>query len=155
MLAKDINPLVDAVDEDIDAMKFHLEDIMEIREEVESKSEAQKQAIRNEIDYAEIWEEPRRVRFEHVNRPCYSMTVKLTPNPKSIRRKRPEDPEFVVLMLTLVRMAEEETDVVVAVNVPLRKGEYEAEKERDSKSVKEAREHLERMWKTFELRGSF
>lgn len=152
LVARDINSSVDA---DIDALTFHLEDIMEIRDEVVKKTEAEREAIRNEIDIPELWEGPRKVGFEHVSRPCYTLAVKMTPNPKSMRRRRPEDPDCVVVMLTLVRMEAEETDVVIAVNVPLRKGEYEVGKEKESTLVAEGREIVERIRKTFELRGSF
>ena len=128
---------------------------MEIHEEVAKKTEAEKAALRNEIDTAEIWEGPRKVEMQHVSRPCYTLTVKMTPNPKSQKRKRPEDPEFVVVLLTLVRMEMEETDVMVAVNVPLRKGEFEVGKEKESRLVAEGREVVERIWSSFELRGSF
>lgn len=150
--AKDINPLVDS---DIDAMLFHLEDIMELREDLTGKSEEEKQKFLNEIDVAEVWEGPQPVRCAHVNKPCYGMTVKMTRNPRSTRRVRPEDPDFVVVMLTLVRWEEEDTDVVVAVNVPHRQGEYEIGNERNSPGMVKGREHMDRIRATFELRRSF
>lgn len=152
LVAKDINPSVDA---NRDALTYHLEDIMEIRDEVAKKTEEEREKMRNEIDIAEVWEEPRRVAFERVSRPCYTLTAKMTPNPRSMRRRRPEDPECVVVMLTLVRMESEETDIVVAVNVPLRKGEFRVGEERESRLVVEGRGIAEKIWKTFELRGSF
>lgn len=150
--AKDINPLVDS---DIDAMLFHLEDIMELREDLAGKSEEEKQKFLNEIDVAEVWEGPQPVRCEHVNKPCYGMTVKMTRNPRSTRRVRPEDPDFVVVILTLVRWEEEDTDVVVAVNVPHRQGEYQVGREKESEGMRRGKAHVERIRGTFELRGSF
>lgn len=53
-----------------------------------------------------------------------ALTLLATSPPGEKQRGRPNEPDFVAILLTLVRLEEQKTDLVIAVNVPHLAGEY-------------------------------
>lgn len=55
--------------------------------------------------------------------PTYNLLATSPPGAK--QQGRANEPEFVAIMLTLIRLAAQETDILVTVNVPHVKGQFE------------------------------
>lgn len=52
-------------------------------------------------------------------------TLLATSPPGEKQRGRKNEPDFVGILLTMVRLAEQQTDILIAVNVPHIPGDYE------------------------------
>jgi hypothetical protein len=60
------------------------------------------------------------------DKPALSLTFIQTPAPAPLGRKTPE---FVYIHLLLLRLKEQSTDIMITVNIPHYKGEYEEAKQ--------------------------
>ena len=58
-----------------------------------------------------------------VNTPVYTLVATSPPGEK--QRGRDHEPDFVGVLLTLIRLEKHETDLIVAINVPHTKGSYD------------------------------
>lgn len=56
--------------------------------------------------------------------PAYTLLATSPPGAK--QRGRPHEPDFVGILLTLIRLEEKQTDLVVSINVPHLAGQYVA-----------------------------
>jgi hypothetical protein len=87
--------------------------------------------------------------------PAYTLIATQTPPPDP-DSKNPA-PTFTAIVLNLIRLEKESTDVLVTINVPHVKGEY-AEDEVDlqlgkqGKLIGDAVEHAARIWATFKIK---
>jgi hypothetical protein len=87
--------------------------------------------------------------------PLYNLLA--TSPPGSKQQGRANEPDFVAILLTLIRLEGQKTDILVTVNVPHVAGEYEAgsvdlEHGRKGKLIERAGEWRERVLETFEVR---
>lgn len=77
-------------------------------------------------------------------------------NPGSVS-SRSAAPDFTAIVLNLVRLEKERTDILITINVPHIKGEYSAkdidlELGRQGELIKDAVEHASVVWESFEVR---
>ncbi|EMD00343.1 hypothetical protein BAUCODRAFT_64329 [Baudoinia panamericana UAMH 10762] len=95
---------------DVDALQFHLDDITE-----ESGAE-----IDGEVTVLMKGE----VRFQKQGTKAYGLLATSLPGEK--QRGRDNEPDFVALLLLLVRLVEQATDLIITVNVPHVAGTYDS-----------------------------
>lgn len=94
-----------------------------------------------------------------------SYTLIATQTPKRSRAERPEDqdtgrgagPDFTALILTLIRLEKESTDILITINVPHIKGEYDEEDVdlelgKQGKLIGNAVEYAARIWDSFKVK---
>ncbi len=84
-------------------------------------------------------------------------TLLATSPPGAQHRDRAHEPDFVGIVLLLVRLAEQKTDILVSVNVPHVAGEYEAgevdlEKGRLGRLLEKGVEVREKVMESLEVR---
>jgi hypothetical protein len=89
------------------------------------------------------------------NTPVYTLLATSPPGAK--QQGRANEPDFVAILLSLIRLKDQKTDILVTVNVPHVKGEYEAgsvdlEHGRQGSLIERAGQWRERVLETFEVR---
>ncbi|KAK5126300.1 hypothetical protein LTR85_010536 [Meristemomyces frigidus] len=96
-------------DDDVDALTYHLADLVEEEEDGGD---------------VRVWEEGRRVEFGKLppGTPAYTLFATSPPGVK--QRGRANEPDFVAILLTMIRLVEQKTDLLIAVNVPHVAGSY-------------------------------
>jgi hypothetical protein len=78
----------------------------------------------------------------------------MAPKPDS---QRSSAPDFTALIMTLVRLERELTDILITINVPHIKGEYDEEDidmelGRQGKLIGDAVEYASKIWETFKVK---
>lgn len=90
--------------------------------------------------------------------PAYTLIATQTPssnlNPAS---SRDAPPDFTAIVLNLVRLERESTDILITINVPHIKGEYSAddidlELGKQGKLIADAVEHASVIWESFKVK---
>ncbi|KAJ4292917.1 hypothetical protein N0V88_005580 [Collariella sp. IMI 366227] len=87
--------------------------------------------------------------------PAYTLIATQTPRPRKPEDDAPRNaPDFTALILTLVRLEKEKTDVLITINVPHIKGEYDEEQVdmelgKQGELIGDAVEYAARIWATF------
>jgi hypothetical protein len=89
------------------------------------------------------------------NTPVYNLVATSPPGAK--QQGRANEPDFVAILLTLIRLEGQKTDILVTINVPHVEGEYEAgsvdlEHGRQGSLIEKAGRYRERVLETFEVR---
>ncbi|KXH52431.1 ran-interacting Mog1 protein [Colletotrichum salicis] len=92
--------------------------------------------------------------------PAYTLIATQTPQvskPSSSSRSSSSAPDFTAIILTLVRLEKESTDILVTINVPHIKGEYDEadvdlELGKQGKLIGDAVEYAARIWETFKVK---
>jgi len=85
--------------------------------------------------------------------PCYTLIASQTPPFK----EGSKSPDFTAIVLTLIRLEKESTDILITINVPHIKGEY-TEEEVDMQMGKQgvlienAVEYASRVWESFKIK---
>jgi hypothetical protein len=87
--------------------------------------------------------------------PTYFLSALQTPRAQSTRPNRPQ-PDFVAVLLVLIRLEEKETDIVITINVPHTPGEYkpeevDLEKDKLGPLMEEAMQIRQSIVETFEV----
>merc|ERR1712098_221626 len=85
--------------------------------------------------------------------PAYTLIATQTPPPKPGSK----NPDFTAIVLTLIRLEQESTDVLVTINVPHIKGEYTEEEidmqmGKQGKLIENAVEYAAKIWETFKIK---
>ncbi|KAF6812530.1 ran-interacting mog1 protein [Colletotrichum sojae] len=85
--------------------------------------------------------------------PAYTLIATQTPHSKS----GSTTPDFTAIILTLVRLEKESTDILITINVPHIKGEYneedvDLELGKQGKLIGDAVEYASRIWETFKIK---
>jgi hypothetical protein len=80
----------------------------------------------------------------------------MAPKPKSESDRR-SAPDFTALIMTLVRLERELTDVLITINVPHIKGEYDEEDidlelGKQGKLIGDAVDYAAKIWETFKVK---
>ncbi|KAH9826379.1 Ran-interacting Mog1 protein [Teratosphaeria destructans] len=125
--------------DDIEALKYHLEDI------VQEDWGEMKVWSSNQAHFAKLPSDT----------PAYTLFATSPPGEK--QRGRQNEPDFVGILLTMVRLVQQETDLIIAINVPHVPGNYD-EVEVDPASGKqgrllhEAEEIRKQVMETFEIK---
>ena len=87
--------------------------------------------------------------------PAYTLFATSPPGEK--QRGRPNEPDFVGILLTMIRLETQKTDIIVAVNVPHIAGQYDPsevdpEKGKQGRLLESAVEHRRKVMETFEIK---
>jgi hypothetical protein len=87
--------------------------------------------------------------------PAYTLIATQTPpqNPES----RNPAPDFTAIVLNLIRLEKESTDIIITINVPHIKGEYSEEEVnlqlgKQGKLISDAVEYAAKIWETFKIK---
>jgi hypothetical protein len=85
--------------------------------------------------------------------PAYTLIATQTPPPTPGSKS----PDFTAIVLTLIRLEKEKTDILVTINVPHIKGEYTEEEVdlqlgKQGKLIEDAVEYAGRIWETFKIK---
>lgn len=88
--------------------------------------------------------------------PAYTLIATQTPN-ASHSSDQSSAPDFTALTLTLLRLEEQDTDILITINVPHIRGEYDAEEVdlelgKQGKLIGDAVEIAARIWETFVIK---
>ena len=84
--------------------------------------------------------------------PAYTLiTTQASPSKES-----PTSPDFTGIVLTLIRLERELTDILITINVPHINGEYKDEVDMQSgkqgRLIENSIEYATRIWETFEIK---
>lgn len=87
--------------------------------------------------------------------PAYTLIATQTPHVDP--RARSSAPDFTAIILTLLRLEKEATDVLVTINVPHIKGEYDEDEVdlelgKQGKLIGDAVEYAAKVWESFKIR---
>lgn len=89
--------------------------------------------------------------------PAYTLIATQTPllDPKAPAAT--SAPDFTAVVLNLIRLENESTDVLITINVPHIKGEYseedvDLELGKQGRLITDAVEHASRIWETFKIK---
>ncbi|KEQ80129.1 ran-interacting Mog1 protein [Aureobasidium pullulans EXF-150] len=91
---------------DLDALKYHLEDIVE-----------------DDVDATKLWTSNSAV-FSKLPLQTSAYTLFATHKPSAEAVSRGKAPDFTGILLTLIRLESQQTDLVISVNVPHVGGDY-------------------------------
>ncbi|KAL2171430.1 hypothetical protein VTG60DRAFT_2837 [Thermothelomyces hinnuleus] len=124
------------------ALTIHLEDL-----------------VGEDVDTVKVWNTTE-TQFTHLDEgtPAYTLIATQTPkapsNPDESRRAAA--PDFTALILTLLRFEKQESDILITINVPHIKGEYDEEEVdlalgKQGELIGDAVEYAARIWATFKV----
>lgn len=87
--------------------------------------------------------------------PAYTLIATQTPHPD--QESKIPAPDFTAIVLSLIRLEKESADILVTINVPHVKGEYDEddvdlELGKQGKMIKDAVECAARIWETFKIK---
>ncbi|KAL6804503.1 hypothetical protein J3E68DRAFT_393591 [Trichoderma sp. SZMC 28012] len=123
------------------AMTTHLEDM-----------------VGSDINTVKIWNtaETEFSRMQELKHPAYTLIATQTPN-ASHSSDQNSAPDFTALTMTLLRLEEQDTDILITINVPHIRGEYDAEEVdlelgKQGKLIGDAVEIAARIWETFVIK---
>jgi hypothetical protein len=89
------------------------------------------------------------------NIPAYTLIATQTPHPDP--KSKDLAPDFTAIVLNLVRLEKESTDILITINVPHIKGEYDEEDVdlklgKQGKMIEDAVEYAAKIWETFKIK---
>jgi hypothetical protein len=87
--------------------------------------------------------------------PAYTLIATQTPHPNP-ESKTPA-PDFTAIVLNLIRLEKESTDILITINVPHIKGDYDEEEVdlelgKQGKMIEDAVEYAAKIWETFKIK---
>lgn len=88
--------------------------------------------------------------------PAYTLIATMAPR-TSPETERRSSPDFTALIMTLVRLEREMTDILITINVPHIKGEYDEadvdlELGKQGKLIGDAVDYAAKIWETFKVK---
>ncbi|KAK1757215.1 putative ran-interacting mog1 protein [Echria macrotheca] len=111
--------------------------------------------VGDDADTVKVWNTTE-TQFTHLDEeiPAYTLIATQT-TPKSERSS--STPDFTALILTLVRLEKESTDVLITINVPHIQGEYDEDEVdlalgKQGELIGDAVEYAAKIWGTFEVK---
>lgn len=89
------------------------------------------------------------------NIPAYTLIATQTPPPDP--SKKADVPDFTAIILSLLRLEKESTDILMTINVPHIRGEYDEEEVdlqlgKQGKLIGDAVEYAAKIWETFKVK---
>ncbi|MCJ1373812.1 multicopy suppressor of ts gsp1 [Loxospora ochrophaea] len=108
----DITERVSHLPTDIDALKYHLDDLVSIEESSHGGSDEEKQQ-----EQVRIWT-IEDVKFEKLSPPLPALTLLCTITPPSPQPQPQPQPPSTALLLTLLRLPPQKTDILITINIP-------------------------------------
>ncbi|KAK4131496.1 hypothetical protein BT67DRAFT_451743 [Trichocladium antarcticum] len=144
----DITERVDApgtgLERDGRALTIHLEDL-----------------VGEDADSVKVWNTTE-TEFSHLptSIPTYTLIATQTPQPVPSSAEAParrSAPDFTALILTLVRLEKESTDVLITINVPHIRGEYDEDEVdlalgKQGELIGDAVEYAAKIWASFDVK---
>ncbi|KAL2129484.1 hypothetical protein VTI74DRAFT_7693 [Chaetomium olivicolor] len=133
----------DGLERDGKALTIHLEDL-----------------VGDDVDTVKVWNTTE-TQFSKLDEsiPAYTLIATQTPHPRKPEDEAPRRsaPDFTALILTLVRLEKEKTDILITINVPHIKGEYDEEEVdlalgKQGELIGDAVEYAARIWSTFDVK---
>ncbi|KAK0611617.1 hypothetical protein B0T14DRAFT_500686 [Immersiella caudata] len=113
--------------------------------------------VGDDADTVKVWNTTE-TQFSHLDEtiPAYTLIATQTPKPDP-RSERTSAPDFTALILTLVRLEKEKTDILITINVPHIKGEYDEEEVdlalgKQGELIGDAVEYAARIWGSFDVK---
>ncbi|GAB7356344.1 hypothetical protein MBLNU459_g7134t1 [Dothideomycetes sp. NU459] len=124
---------------DVDALKYHLQDI------IEDDNDQTKTWTSNSAVFSKL----------PAQTPAYTLFATSQSDPSRVASAKA--PDFTGILLTLVRLEKQETDVVISINVPHASGEYDKNEidpatGKNGKLLEAAMQYRDRILQTFEIR---
>jgi len=124
---------------DGEALTTHLEEIVE-----------------SDLDAIKVWSTTR-TRFSKLPQHIPAYTLIATQTPQADPNARRTAPDFTAIVLNLIRLEHESTDLLITINVPHIKGEYteedvDMELGKQGKLIEDAVEYSARIWETFKIK---
>ncbi|XPS91459.1 hypothetical protein M3J09_000877 [Ascochyta lentis] len=107
----------------------------------------------DEEDSTNILEQGRAVMTKMNDKPVYTLRFIQTPPPNTNPSRKV--PEFVYIHLLLLRLREQDTDLMISVNIPHYSGEYEKPKEGEgevTQLMKDSEKIKDRILESFEIK---
>ncbi|PMB63628.1 putative ran guanine nucleotide release factor [Beauveria bassiana] len=111
----------------------------------------------SDIDGVKIWNTAE-TEFSRLESKYPAYTLIATQTPKSSQsRERSSAPDFTAIIMTLLRLEKYKTDILITINVPHIKGEYNEEDVdlqlgKQGKLIGDAVEYSARIWKSFKIK---
>jgi hypothetical protein len=143
----DITERIDARGEGLErdgrALTIHLEDL-----------------VGDDTDSVKVWNTTE-TQFSHLGEdtPAYTLIATQTPRAPSDHDdpRQNSAPDFTALILTLLRFEKQKTDVLITINVPHIKGEYDEDEVdlalgKQGELIGDAVEYAARIWETFKVK---
>lgn len=105
------------------------------------------------MDITVAWRLLTRVYSDEV--PAYTLIA--TQTPRSGSAERTSSPDFTAIILTLLRLEKVSSDILITVNVPHIKGEYDEEEVdmqlgKQGQLIGDAVDYAARIWETFKVK---
>ncbi|PTB44775.1 uncharacterized protein TrAFT101_003317 [Trichoderma asperellum] len=110
-----------------------------------------------DIDTVKIWNtaETEFTKMSDLKLPAYTLIA--TQTPKTHSSSSNSAPDFTAITMTLLRLEEQKTDILITINVPHIRGEYDADEVdlelgKQGKLIGDAVEIAARIWETFVIK---
>ncbi|KAI1365109.1 hypothetical protein F5Y08DRAFT_304879 [Xylaria arbuscula] len=118
-----------------------------------------REIVGDDIDGLKVWNTtPTQFSKLDEDIPAYTLIATLAP-PEVTEAETPRAnaPDFTAMVLTLVRLERERTDILITINVPHIRGEYDEEDVdlqmgKQGKLIGDAVEYASRIWETFKVK---
>ncbi|KAL1884147.1 hypothetical protein VTK73DRAFT_6816 [Phialemonium thermophilum] len=134
-----VGPPGSSLEEDGKALTTHLEDL-----------------VGSDVDTVKVWNTTE-TEFTNLDKdiPAYTLIATQTPKPDETRG-RTAAPDFTAIILTLLRLERESTDILITINVPHIKGEYDEDEVdlalgKQGELIGDAVEYAARIWSSFKV----
>ncbi|KAJ9149151.1 Mog1p/PsbP-like protein [Coniochaeta hoffmannii] len=134
-----VGPAGSGLETDGRALTTHLEDL-----------------VGSDIDTVKVWNTTE-TQFTNLDDDLPAYTLIATQTPKSGSKERSSAPDFTALILTLLRLEKESTDILITINVPHIKGEYDEDEVdlalgKQGELIGDAVEYAAKIWESFKIR---
>ncbi|KAK3290763.1 uncharacterized protein B0H64DRAFT_55920 [Chaetomium fimeti] len=122
------------------ALTIHLEDL-----------------VGDDTDSVKVWNTTE-TQFTHLDDDTPAYTLIATQTPQADEARRGAAPDFTALILTLLRFEKERSDILITINVPHIKGEYDEDEVdlalgKQGELIGDAVEYAARIWETFKVKS--
>jgi len=113
--------------------------------------------VGDDVDTVKVWNSTETV-FSNLGDelPAYTLIATQTPRPDPSKATS-SAPDFTAIILTLLRLEKESTDLLITINVPHIKGEYDEEEVdlqlgKQGRLIGDAVEYASKIWESFRVR---
>ncbi|KAM7204550.1 hypothetical protein V8F33_001514 [Rhypophila sp. PSN 637] len=132
-----VGPAGGGLEEDGQALTTHLEEL-----------------VGDDVNTVKVWNTTE-TQFSKLDDDIPAYTLIATQTPKV--QERASAPDFTALILTLVRLEKESTDILITINVPHIKGEYDEDEidlalGKQGELIGDAVEYAAKIWSTFDIK---
>ncbi|KAK0625368.1 ran-interacting Mog1 protein [Bombardia bombarda] len=136
-----VGPAGGGLETDGRALTVHLEDL-----------------LGDDVDSVKVWNTTE-TEFTRLSGdiPAYTLIATQTPKSNTREATRTSAPDFTALILTLLRLEKESTDILITVNVPHIKGEYDEDEidlamGKQGELIGDAVEYAARIWSSLDIK---